>query len=123
MKLDLVRDVLDKQLVDRFGTMMGRADGVVIELRDGEPPVVDHLQLGAVVLAARVGRPAERLVNWFRQHVRVRRNAVQIIRWPLVAEMTAHHIKIDIDGQETEAFDWEKWLRKKIVERIPGASA
>lgn len=123
MKLDLFRDILDQQLVDRSGTKMGRVDGIVLEIRDGEPPVVDHLQLGLVVLAARVGRPALRFVEWIRRHVHVRRNAVQVVRWPLVGEIASHHLKIDIDAQETEAFDWEKWLRTHIVEKLMGGSS
>ena len=36
--MDLVRDVLDKQLVDRHGTKMGRVDGIApAEVRIGLP--------------------------------------------------------------------------------------
>ncbi len=33
--LHLVRDVLDKQLVDREGRPFGKVDGIVLEVRDG----------------------------------------------------------------------------------------
>lgn len=122
MKFDLVRDILDKQLIDRFGERMGRADGVVIALRDDEQPVVDHLQLGAEVLARRLGRPVVRLVKWMRRRFPVREEAVQIVRWPSVAEITSHHLKLDLDAQHTPAADWERWLSQHIVEKIPGST-
>ncbi|HWS71771.1 MAG TPA: hypothetical protein VN605_06630 [Thermoanaerobaculia bacterium] len=122
MKLDLIRDMLDKQLVDRSGISMGRADGVVIALRDGEQPVVDHLQLGAEVLAHRLGRLALRLVKWMRRRFPVREEAVLVVRWPSIAEITSHHLKLDLDAEQTSAFAWERWLRDHVVARMSGPS-
>ncbi len=122
MKLDVVRDILDKQLVDRFGTMMGRADGVVIAIREGEQPVVDHLQLGAVVLARRVHPLAVRFVEWLRRRWPVRHEPVQIVRWPTIVEITSHDLKLDLEAESTTALEWERWLRDHIVAKIPGSS-
>lgn len=122
MKLDLIRDILDKQLVDRNGTAMGRADGVVIAIREGEQPVVDHLQLGGIVLARRIGRRTERFVEWFRRRWPVRSEAVQVVRWPQITEITSHDIRLDLQAEETAAMDWERWLREHVVEKIPGSS-
>ena len=59
--MDLVRDVLDKQLVDRHGTKMGRVDGIVVELRPGRPPEVIALETGPLTLARRIaGRTPRR---------------------------------------------------------------
>ena len=38
--MDLVRDLLDRQLTDRSGRNLGRVDGVVLELRANRPPRV-----------------------------------------------------------------------------------
>jgi hypothetical protein len=122
MKFDLIRDILDKQLIDRSGVKMGRADGVVISWTEGEQPVVHHLELGAEVLAHRVGRPFVRLVQWGRRRFPVREESVQIILWPAVGEITSHHLKIDLDAETSPAFAWERWLRKHIVEKIPRAA-
>ena len=54
--MDLVRDVLDELLRDRRGRKMGRVDGIVLELRDGEPPRVVALHSGLETLARREGR-------------------------------------------------------------------
>jgi hypothetical protein len=121
MKLDLIRDILDKQLVDRSGENMGRADGVVIACVDDQPPVVDHLQMGALVLAHRLGHPVVRLVEWVRRRFPVREEAVQVVRWPSVAEINSHHLKLDLDAKNTPAFAWELWLQRHVVEKIPGS--
>lgn len=55
--MDLVRDLLDKPLRDRNGVEMGRVDGVVLEVQDGEPPRVIAIEIGPAVLAHRL-RPS-----------------------------------------------------------------
>jgi len=52
--MDLVRDLLDKKVVDRHGREMGRVDRLVLELRDDAPPRVTAIELGPAVLADRV---------------------------------------------------------------------
>lgn len=121
MRLDVIRDILDKQLIDRDGTSMGRADGVVLEIRDGEQPVVDHLQLGAIVLARRLHPRAVRVVEWFRRRWPVRHEAVQVVRWPQIADITSHDIRLNLEVEKTPAFDWERWLRDHVVSKIPGS--
>ena len=58
---DAVRDVLDKQLRGRHRQRLGRVDGLVVELRDDEPPRLAYLELGAVTLARRLH---PRLAGW-----------------------------------------------------------
>ena len=105
-QFDLIRDVLDKQLVDIHKTQMGRVDGIVLELRDGEPPRVDHFEVGFAVLADRLHLPSEATRVSF--------------PWDNVREVTQHHIVLDVEAERTPAFDWELWLRKHIVSRLPG---
>jgi sporulation protein YlmC with PRC-barrel domain len=109
-QFDLIRDVLDKQLVDDVKKQMGRVDGIVLELREGEPPRVDHFEVGFAVLAERVlpraGKWVDRL-PWS-------------VPWDKVREVTQHHIILDFDAERTPAFDWELWLRKHIVDKLPG---
>jgi len=53
--MDLLRDILDKQIIDRDLTSLGRVDGIVLELRDNAPPRIDAIELGFAVLARRLG--------------------------------------------------------------------
>jgi len=80
-RLDLTRDVLDMQLVDREETKIGRVDGLVLELRDDQPPRVDALEMGFVVLARRVHPRVESWVERLRRRFSVRKTARYRIPW------------------------------------------
>lgn len=118
-RLDLARDVLDKQLVDREETRMGRVDGLVLELRDGEPPRVDSLEMGFVVLARRVHPRVEGWIEKLRRRFGVRKTARYRVAWTKVLDIHPHQIQLDVAALETPAFDWERWLRDRIVAKLP----
>ena len=120
-RLDLARDVLDKQLVDREETRMGRVDGLVLELRDGQPPRVDTLDMGFVVLARRIHPRVEGWLERLRRRFSVRKTARYRVPWAKVLDVKPHRIQLDVAALETPAFDWEKWLRDHIVAKLPKA--
>ncbi len=60
--MHVVRDVLDKSVVDRNGREMGRADGVVLTLNDGQPPRLDAILIGPIALGSRLHPKIGRLV-------------------------------------------------------------
>ena len=116
---DLVRDVLDKQLVDREKVQMGRVDGIVLELREGQPPRVAHFELGFAVLGLRLHKRVEVLVQKLRRWT-VRPSTRQHVPWSSVKDVTQHHVVLDVEAEKTPAFDWERWLRSNVVYRLPG---
>ena len=121
--MDIVRDILDKQLCDREEIFMGRVDGLVLEVSEDGPPRVDHFELGFAVLARRIHPRVERWLQAIRKRWSVRKNARQIVPWSAVLEVTPQHIKLDLAALETPAFDWERWLRKHVIRKIPGSGA
>jgi hypothetical protein len=120
-EIDLIRNVLDNQLVDKEGTKMGRVDGMVLMIGDGGPPRVDHLELGLAVLARRIHPRLEQWLETLRKKWTPRRSARQIVTWSQVLEVTTQHVRVDLHALETPAFDWERWLRKNIVSKIPSS--
>jgi sporulation protein YlmC with PRC-barrel domain len=56
--MDLVRDLLDKRVVDRNGRDMGRVDRVVLQMRAGQPVQVTGIEIGPSALAHRLTRIA-----------------------------------------------------------------
>jgi sporulation protein YlmC with PRC-barrel domain len=118
--MNLVRDILDKQVLDRNGRPMGRVDGLVIELGGDGPPRVVAVQMGAVVLAYRLGprigamiaRVAERLGG--REH----RDAFRI-PWTAVTDV-GRDLEVSVDVTETPLRDWQNWLNRHIIKHIPG---
>ena len=121
-RLELVRDVLDMQVVDRDGTKMGRVDGLVLELRGDQPPRVRHLEMGFVVLARRVHPRCEAWLERLRRRFSVRKTARYRVDWSQVKEIEPHYIRIDVEATATPTFDWERWLRKHVIARLPGAA-
>lgn len=119
-RVEIIRELLDKQLVDSDETKMGRADGIVLEVDGDKQPRIDHLELGFTVLARRLGPRAERWFEAIRKSS-VRKSARQIVPWSKVQDVTQYEIKLDLKAMETPAFAWERWLRDNVVAKIPGS--
>ena len=118
--LDLGRDVLDKQLVDRHGQLMGKADGVVLEIREGAPPRVVAIEQGGATAGRRVGPRFARWVKALAQATGLSDGEPR--RYPFTAVMdVGRDVKLDVDAEECGAWIWERWLRRHIVSRIPGS--
>jgi sporulation protein YlmC with PRC-barrel domain len=118
--MDLVRDVLDKKVVDRHGREMGRVDSIVLELRGDAPPRFAAIEIGPSVLAGRV-RPI--FGRWARAlEVALGLDEGRPVRIPFAAILdTAPHVKVDAAAGESPTATLEKRLRV-WVGRIPGAS-
>lgn len=119
-RVHLVRDVLDKQLLDRDRRHLGRADGILLEVRPGEPPRVVAVEVGAVTLASRL---SGRLGRWLMRRIaRRRRQPRDPVRfgWGDVREVTTREVVIDVSAEESRVLAWERWLRTHVVARIPG---
>jgi hypothetical protein len=122
MDLELTRDILDQEVVDRNGLNMGRVDGLVMIVDDGGPPRLDRLELGFVVLARRLHPRVEKWVEALRRWS-VRKEAVHCIPWSQIESITENYVKVNVEAEETPAFAWERWLREVVVRRIPGSGA
>jgi sporulation protein YlmC with PRC-barrel domain len=117
--LELARDILDKQVVDREETKMGRVDGLVLELREGQPPRVDHIEMGSSVLARRLHPRIERWVDALRRRIGVQKTGRYRVPWSEVQEITSYHIRLDVEAVDTPTFTWERWLRDHVIDHIP----
>jgi len=116
----LVHDVLDVQVVDRTRRKMGRVDGIVIELRDGEPPRVAALLVGGSVLAERVGRWMLALTRGVLRLLRIE-PAITRIAFEKV-RVVGSCVELDLDAGSTSALRTERWLDAHVVCRIPGGT-
>ena len=116
----MVRDVLDKLLRDKNGRDCGRVDSVIVEVRPGEPAVATEIECGIFVALRRVN---ERAATW------LERMALRVVPIPLGSiklslDKFSHEagvMELPIDSEsDPHLLRAEKWLRKHIVERIPG---
>jgi sporulation protein YlmC with PRC-barrel domain len=61
--MDVVRDVLDKRVIDRNGREMGRVDGILLRQAAGQPPRLSAILIGPSALADRLHPGLGRLVR------------------------------------------------------------
>jgi sporulation protein YlmC with PRC-barrel domain len=116
--MELAREVLDQQLVDRSDLNIGKVDGIVLELRDDGPPRVAAILTGGHILAWRLHPWIERLVRRITGRWCPRNGEPIRIPWSRVKKIGVD-VKVDIAAEE--AMPWEHWVRDHIVRRLPGA--
>jgi sporulation protein YlmC with PRC-barrel domain len=117
--VDLVRDLLDKEVVDRHGREMGRVDSIVLEVRDGAPPRVTAIELGPAVLAYRI-RPS--FGRWMAalEHA-LRMDEGRPLRIAFSEILDVHdRIKVDRAFGETPAAALERRLRGLVRALMAG---
>lgn len=112
--MDLVRDVLDTQVVDRNGRAMGRVDGIALEHREGKPPRVGALLIGPSALGHRLSPRLGRWVEAIERALGIAEGRPLRISFKQVVD-TGHAIKVDLAIGETSAGVVEQKLRGWIV--------
>lgn len=119
--IHLVRDLLDKKLVDRDERPIGRVDGIVLELRHHKPPLVTAMEIGPLTLARRMPR-------WLRWPATAAAGLLRSLTGPPIRIPLERFldlgvdIKLDVSADDPHVLEFERWLRRHIVERIPGAA-
>jgi hypothetical protein len=115
----LVRDVLDKKLFDREQCPMGRVDGLVMQLGERSQPRITHIQIGGTTLWMRLNPAFARLAARLSRLWGPKRKEPVRIPWSRVVT-AGRDIRLDVKARDTGAIDWELWIARHIVERIPG---
>jgi hypothetical protein len=116
----LVHEILDKQLKDRNHDNAGRIDGIVLVLRDGQPPLVRYVEVSPITLLSRF---SQRLARWYARwdaKVRGDRGAPFRIPWSGISH-EGPTLFMSQDVEETPINAIEDWLRVTVVERLPGS--
>jgi hypothetical protein len=120
MDIAVVRDLLDRQLVDRDGEPLGRVDGIVMAYTADAPPRITHFELGAQTLAQRLPRPFRGMLASLAKRLTPRGEQPYRIEASRIIHL-GRTIKIDIDGARSAARETERWIRDHIITRIPGS--
>ena len=118
-KVHLIRDVLDNQLRDREECPMGKVDGIVLVLRQGKPPRLAFIEVGMSTLAHRLSTRLGKFAERMGRRWGVRGGEPFRIPWAKVRGVGID-VEVDLDANETPVMEWEKWLKERVVSRIPG---
>jgi sporulation protein YlmC with PRC-barrel domain len=112
--------LLDQQVVDRKDELIGKLDGIILQLRKGKPPRLAQLVIGGGTAARRLHpRWAAWLLSW-RRRWGPRHDQPLVVPWSKVLKIGID-VKVDLDAERTPALAWEHWVRDHIIGRIPGA--
>jgi sporulation protein YlmC with PRC-barrel domain len=114
----LMREVMDKEIVDRHGFKGGKVDDLYLEIRPGELPIVTAVVTGTGSLPPIFGDRLDRLVRWFRRMLLgdLHDPQPQVIPWDRVERIdVVVHIDVDRDDADmmhTEEAVWNRWIRR-----------
>ena len=120
--MHVVREVLDKELLDREDKPMGRVDGLILHVGKESQPRITHIVVGGPTLWDRVhpalGRLSRRLNGWWGPK---NPDAVRI-PWARV-RIVGRDIKLAIKATDSGAVEWELWIAQHIIQHIPGSGS
>lgn len=119
--MNLVRDVLDQQVIDSKQRKAGKVDGIALEIRDDGPPRVAYLDIGTNVLARRLWPHLERWMQRFRRRLTGAEDKPFQIPWRDVKSV-AISVTTTLDAAGSSSYEFENWLREHIISRIPGSA-
>jgi sporulation protein YlmC with PRC-barrel domain len=119
--VDIVRDVLDNQIVDRNQRKMGKVDGIILELREGQPPRLAYLETGATTLAQRLHPRLARWVAAIERRWGAKNSEPYRIPWSKICNIGID-VEVDVEAEQTSALAYEQWLREHVIKRIPGGN-
>ncbi|RGC66053.1 hypothetical protein C5N14_26150 [Micromonospora sp. MW-13] len=119
--MQLGRQLLDRQIVDRDGRLVGKVDDVEFGIDTDGVPYVRAVLSGQVALGqrmgGRIGRFLVAVADWF---VDSSPAAPMRIPYPLVERVdSAVRLRVRLD--ELPGSPVEDWLRRHLIDRIPGS--
>ena len=117
--MELVRDCLDKQVDDREKRRMGRVDGIILVLEPDRAPRVAYIEMGVTTLTNRLSVRLGRLVARWMRKWNINPDPFRV-PWGKL-KVGVNTVNADVEAEKTPALEWELWLRKKVIGKIPGA--
>ena len=112
----LIREVMDKTILDRDGLVAGKVDDVLLELPEGEHPIVRCIETQHGALAPHLGSLFHRVNLRLRKYLLDMGTEVLpiTIDWNHVTEIDVT-VHIDLDRHEagllkSEDAVWQRWI-------------
>ena len=116
---DVIRDVLDMQLVDRNGARMGKVDGITMVIREGKPPRLATLDVGPAVAARRLHPRLAVWIEVIESRLGIAKGRPVHVPWSAIRKV-GRDVQVDLVWNETPLAEWERWVNERVIGRIPG---
>jgi hypothetical protein len=118
-----VLELLDRQLVDRNGRLVGKVDDVELEIDDAPDalPRVTALCSGLGALANHLGGDTGRALAAAERRLTARRDRQAGRVDMAVVREIGSAVELDADREELDTNRAERWTRDVIIDKIPGA--
>lgn len=116
--------LLDRQLVDRRGRLVGKVDDLALEGDVGTPLYISAILSGPGVLAQRLGRRYGAWIQWVhRLVVQGTRRAdgddpAHVPFWRVVD--IGSSIELGAEEEELATFSTKRWVADHVIGRLPG---
>ena len=118
-----VLELLDRQLVDREGRLVGKVDDIEFAI-DDEPeglPRVTALVAGLGALANHIGGDTGHALAAAERRLAARRDRQPSRVDIATVREIGSAIELDADGEDLDTNRGERWVRDVIIDKIPGA--
>jgi sporulation protein YlmC with PRC-barrel domain len=114
-------DLLDRQVLDRDGELVGKVDDVELSAAEGGPPTVVALLLGPQALGHRMGGWLGRVIEASARRLQGEPHPEPLrIAYERVASVD-NAVRLRLRRAELREPALETWLRAHVIDRIPGA--
>ena len=117
--MDVVRDILDKSVIDRNGREMGRVDGILLDQAARQPPHLTAILIGPSVLADRLHSRLGRIVRALEKRFDVDRDRPTRIDFADIDEIDGK-VRVRLTISDTAIAAIEQRLRSWLV-WLPGS--
>ena len=118
LMMDVVRDVLDKSVIDRNGREMGRVDGIVLDYQPNQPVRLAAVLIGPAALGDRL-HPLGRVVRRIEKRLGVDQNRPAQIDFADIDKIDTK-VRTRLTISDTAVAAIEERLRAWVL-RLPGA--
>lgn len=117
--MDVVRDLLDKAVVDRHGHEMGRVDGILLAQDAGQPPRLSAILIGPAALGSRLHPALGRLATAAERWLGVVRDQPAAIDCAEIDDV-GRKVTLRLTISETAVAAVEQRLRAWVL-KVPGS--